>query len=222
LNSPSLSQCLLANSPLITKHAVVTPFLPLRVFEQYVKFEKSVVEAGYCAGFARDLTVICSGVGAHNVFGVLEALKGTRCAGVMFIGSCGGLGRTRIGDILIAEVCDPSGLRGFREKFEAFLKKGGVVFETSKIYSVESVKDETQALIDNLEKGGFGGVDLETGVFTRVAASNGLNACAALYATDRPLKRPFTEKFTKEEREKIVLARDTVVRNTVAFLEGLP
>ena len=27
---------------------------------------------------------------------------------------------------------------------------------------------------------------------------------------------------SKEEREKIVLARDTVVRNTVAFLEGLP
>jgi len=71
-----------------------------------------------------------------------------------------------------------------------------------------------------LKKGGFLGVDLETNLFQRISATNSFDACAALYVTDKPLKRPFTERFTKEEREKIVGARDTLVRNVVGlFIE---
>jgi purine-nucleoside phosphorylase len=215
--SLNLSEIIKANKNLVSKNVILAPFLPLRVFEQYAKFEKAFSEKSFCAGFGANLTVIRSGIGVKNVFAALEALKDSRCSNIIFIGSCGGIGGVEIGDIIVADRTGFSGDHGVSARFEKWLNDKCAAFKISRIYSVESVKDETESLIDNLEKGGFLGVDMETSVFQRVSAAHGFDSCAALYVTDKPIKRPFTERFTKEEREKIVSARDTIVRNTIGF-----
>ena len=221
MNASSLSEFFQSNNTLIVKNALISPFLPLRVFEPYVKIEKIFTGKHVSAGLAKNICVIQSGIGVQNVFNAVEALISTNCRNLIFIGSCGGIGRAAIGDILIADQKAVTGIHTFSESLEVFLTQTGVPFKSSRIYSVETVKDETEALIDNLEKGGYLGVDIETNVFNRTSASNAFNACALLYVTDIPLRRPFTERFTKEERDKIASARDTAVRSAVRFMEGL-
>jgi len=221
-NTYPLTVCLRANARLIAKNAVITPFLPLKAFEQYAAIENTYFQNDVSAGFAKELTILRCGIGAQNIYSAIEALKNTNCRRVVFIGSCGGLGKARMGDILIADQKGVLGVQGLAGSFGEYLKIKGVPASLARIYSVESVKDETEALIDNLEKGGFLGVDLETAVFARTAAMNALESLAVLYATDLPLKRPFTARFTPAERDKISAARDMVVKNTLGFIETLP
>lgn len=220
-DSSHLADILEPNKALISRNVILTPFLPPKVFTPYAKFDKSFLGNGASACFADNLSVICSGVSAQKVYDALSLLQGTKCRNVLFIGSCGGLGGAKIGDILIAEQKQSFNVEGLGVSFAKYLRDSGIAFSAARVYSVESIKDETQALIDNLEKGGFGGIDLETSVFQRTALSNGFNAGAALYITDKPRVRPFTARFTPEERGAIVSARDTVVRSAVKFVEGL-
>ena len=221
MNPSPLSEFLESNKSLCPKNFIITPFLPLRVFEPYIKIGKTLDQKDISAGLSDNICVIRAGIGVQNVFNAVESLIDTNCKNIVFIGSCGGIGRAAIGDIIIADQKDATGIHTFPDSLASFLKNNNIPFKTSRIYSVESVKDETEALIDNLKKGGFLGVDIETGVFNKTAASNAFNSCALLYVTDIPLKRPFTEKFTVQEREKIVTARDSVVKSAVNFMEGL-
>ena len=198
-------------------NVIITPFLPLSVFGQYARIKNNFSRGELSAGFAGNVLIIRSGIGSKNVFDAIETLKDANCANILFIGSCGGIGDTAIGDILLAEQSGAPAMKGLVTEFSGFMESKGTSFKLSRIHSVESIKDETGALMDNLEKGGFLGVDLESNVFARASASNGFRACAVLYVTDRPLKRPFTERFTPEERKRIVTARETVVRTTMEF-----
>jgi len=216
-----LENILRDNKALVTRNVILTPFLPPKVFTPYKKFDKVFLGNGASACFADSLSVICSRISSQNIFTALELLKGSRCANIMFIGSCGGIGGAKMGDILVADQKAVLNITGLGSSFSKYLGNNGIAYRNTRVHSVESIKDETAALIDNLEKGGFGGVDLESNVFQRTSASNGLSACAVLYVTDIPRKRPFTSKFTQEERDIIVRARDTVVKAAVEFMGNL-
>lgn len=188
---------------------IISPFLPVKTMAQQFgggcAFKGNLFEG--CIGDG--LAYVRTGIGASLVRDALLAFQDRKRA-VIFIGSAGGLGSLKIGDIFIAgEARDWRGRyspdAALKELFQSIAADTPV--STGAVYSLEAVLDGEEVFLKAREEEGVSACELEVAVFYRTASERGLAALALLYITDLPLERRFWEERTEVEAASIAGAK---------------
>jgi purine-nucleoside phosphorylase len=119
---------------------------------------------------------------------LIALLPKTKCRKLVFLGAIGALSKgIKIGDVIMTD-------------------------KARQIFSVKSAHEETKEKMLALRKKGILGVDFESRAFFAAAKKIKLPARAYYVVTDLPLTKPFYQKRTKVEKERIQAAVDRAVR----------
>jgi nucleoside phosphorylase len=174
-------------------------------------------------------SLIWTGIGVSLVGDAVMSLK-RQYKGVFLIGSAGGIGEMKIGDILIVNRAYSG--EGFslyldrdfevsyifksdkfygsppeiKERFTFFLEdkvKEGPVFTIGSIFAARA------KTIEYLNKKGIKAIEMEVSGFYAACKKRRLPALALLFISDIPQKKPFWKKFSYKEKETIKKAKRT-------------
>ena len=187
------------NPARIRTSVIISPNIFPQRFAKIVNEKVIVKKAIWCnlvANFKR-FTFIKTPMLQSAVADLMALLPATRCQQIVFLGAIGALSKgVKIGDIIITD-------------------------KACQIFSVKSVHEETKEKMLALRKKGLLGVDFESRVFFAAAKKIKLPARAYYVVTDLPLTKPFYQKRTKVENERIQAAVDKAVRQIYAeFITG--
>lgn len=168
----------------VKRLVIISPILYPNQLKTKEKPIKSIL--GYLVVNSDNFTFIKAPMLQSAVKDLVIILKRTKCREVLFIGAAGGLDENfAIGDVIE-------------------IKNG------RKIYSFDSILEESPIKLRSLKKKGILAIDLEVKAFFLAAKKAGLKAMARLIITDLPLTKPYYLEKSQEEREAIKLNKKFV------------
>ena len=150
-----------------------------------------------------EVTILNFGMGSAMAATVMDLLSAVAPQAVLFLGKCGGLKKTKIGDFILpiaairgegtsneympAEVPALPSFRLQRAVSEAIIKHGrdyytGTVFTTNR-----RVWEHDESVKDYLRKIRAVGIDMETATIFLVGFANGISKGALLLVSDNPM-----------------------------------
>jgi len=228
----------------VRSRVILTPFLPVNYFAAYAPGMKIMKKRSIETGISEMLTVIRTGMGGPATGDVVLMLNNTGCKTILFVGSCGGIGKAAIGDIILAEsVCIGEGFSnyflpgrqvniqeniilqadsGLLSQFSDYCSRNNTAFTTGRVFSVGTMFAETKELIQTLENMCFLGVEMEVSSLYSAARFCGMKALALLYVADLPSSKPFFREHSAEDKDKIKAARSALVQSAVEFITAGP
>ena len=231
----------------VAEDVVVSPFLPLRVFQRHLEtighnlnppfFYKGV--SGTFAG--RPVTVIVTGVGPSRVGDCLGFLSLTPARRVLFAGALGGLRPEHsIGDLFlplsaadgegytryvsrpfaeVAESARPTPCSGGLEAaLAAFLRARGHTLREGRVFTVGSIAFESRENLQTLVRLGYDGLEMELSAFYAAADHHGFEAAAVTYISDLPVRSSLWQAKSAGEEEALRTAYRAVPRLCLEFL----
>jgi AMP nucleosidase len=152
---------------------------------------------------AENITILSFGMGSAMAATTMDLLSAVAPKAVLFLGKCGGLKKTKIGDFILpiaairgegtsneympAEVPALPSFRLQRAVSEAIIKHGrdyytGTVFTTNR-----RVWEHDESVKDYLRKIRAVGIDMETATIFLVGFANGISKGALLLVSDNPM-----------------------------------
>jgi len=197
--------------------------------ETVLEFKGKAYSGALCARDGKNFAVVTSGLGPGLAGDSVVLLCRAGARKIIFAGSCGGLCGTGIGDIIVcAEAVDGegvskyySGKHGFKDildkadavrpdealsrELEGQIKNlaaPGVTVKKGKILTIGSLTAETPANIQELEKRGYSGIDMETSAVLQTARSLNVPCAAVLFVSDMPSSKPFWKDMEKCDKRK--------------------
>ncbi|MGB2651388.1 MAG: hypothetical protein WBD00_04200 [Candidatus Omnitrophota bacterium] len=218
------------SSETLSCRTIITPVIPPDKFTEGSEV-KSTFRGRLYSGLkavkeGAEFTVIRSGIGDRLLGDAVLLLSIAPVKEIVFAGTCGGFGGTKVGDILLCEnAFDGEGFsRYHREGFDvsAFFDSGEMIsadteytaqlkdFVSGKatklcrsgnIFTIGSFMAEESEFVKNIEDRGFAGVEMELSAVYSAARSTGLKATALTVVSDLPLERPLWD-LTKEEKSE--------------------
>ena len=186
------------------------PYVLLTNFSQYVqafaqRFGVDVAGEGYPiqSATAEDLTILNFGMGSAMAATVMDLLSAVDPRAVLFLGKCGGLKKTRIGDFILPiaairgegtsnEYFPPEipALPSFRLQaaVSASIARHGFDYWTGTVYTTNRrVWEHDDAFKDYLRKTRAIGIDMETATLFVVGFANHIPKGALLLVSDNPM-----------------------------------
>ena len=153
--------------------------------------------------------------------GVMRALEFTRVDHVIGLGTCGALQREiACGDIIVADSAKagdcmslhygfdynqviPAG-KGLTASLSDFLARRGLTVHVGPIVTTGAVMRETEEVIDEWNRDGYLGVELEASALFALANWMGIKSTMALLVTDSPVRRETSSELHGRKREAFV------------------
>lgn len=221
--------CFGLESGKIPEKVVLSPFLKVRALGESCDVKctfKGRLYSGIIASKNNiNFAAVRSGMGGQ-IAGDAAALLGAAGArDIVFAGSCGGLGESKIGGLIACEKAFDGGSfsSAFRkgESISDIISKDQFIdsdlrvtedlknfsgAEKGNIFTVASLFSELESDIEEIEAAGFAGVDMELASVYSAAKKMETRASALLFVSDLPRTNPLWEVDTDEESlmEKIV------------------
>jgi AMP nucleosidase len=208
---------------------LITPVFPLKYFKQYYPEERSFkgrLYSGYFSGKgAEEIAVVHSGIGDRLLGDGVLLLAETRVKELLFLGTCGGLKDTKIGDIIVAESAfDGEGFsRYYREGFsalklmdspggleksdrgsvarvyDALSKRTGRV-RTGPVFTIGSLLAESPGNLAEIAGKGYCGIEMELSAVYRASEVAGIKSAGILAVSDLPKTKGLEEGQNADER----------------------
>jgi AMP nucleosidase len=186
------------------------PYVLLTNFSQYVqafadRFGVRVAGEGFPiqSATAEDLTILNFGMGSAMAATVMDLLSAVAPRAVLFLGKCGGLKKTRIGDFILPiaairgegtsnEYFPPEipALPSFRLQaaVSASIAKHGFDYWTGTVYTTNRrVWEHDEAFKNYLRETRAIGIDMETATLFVVGFANHIPKGALLLVSDNPM-----------------------------------
>ncbi|MFH1621685.1 MAG: hypothetical protein ABIA97_00990 [Candidatus Omnitrophota bacterium] len=216
----------------IKEDVIITPFLNLEYFK---KNEKSKINQGFIFSVLTEkkFSVIKTGMGSSFVGDSVVYLKDTPCQRLYFIGSCGIVSNSKVGDIVVVEKA---------LAWESFSEILGKKFPQLFIKANSSLLQKFLALNKNIKKTNLATlgslsleeklvnylrgkkievVDMEVSAFLSATKYFKIPGLALLYTTDIIKNKPYFRELSKKDREEIKLARQEAISLLCDFIENL-
>jgi len=227
---------------------IVSPFLSSNIFKKYFKetnpFKGRLFSGFISSGFKNSFLFIKTGMGDRLTGDALMLLEDTSVERIIFIGACGGLEGSNIGDIVLCNrAFNGEGFSRYHDdnfNFEKIYNEGSFVsadkdfssslnkfFEKREkngkiiegdIFTIGSLLAETKENLLYLEDKGFAGIDMELSAVYHAAQSINKPAVGAVVVSDLPLKRPLGSDFTDDEKKAYDSSMKRLVDNIVEFV----
>lgn len=231
----------------IEENVILTPFIPLRKFltgdEKADTFKGKIYSGVNATKDGRKYSIINCGIGEGLAGDAVILLGQTKVKRILFTGSCGGVGKVSINDLLICEgaLSGEGFSRYYREDFKLkdVLKDESLVLadevlttrlteslnkekkaKRGKVFTTGSLVAETSEFLEEIEKEGFLGIDMELSAVYTAAKKVGIPVCSLLYVSDLPLEEPMWKENTQEEIEKKKKCLEKVISHSVDFIIG--
>ena len=173
---------------------------------------------------AEDITILSFGMGSAMAATTMDLLSAVAPKAVLFLGKCGGLKKTKIGDFVLPiaairgegtsneymppEVPALPSFRLQRAVSEAIIKQGRDYFTGTVFTTNRRVWEHDESVKDYLRKIRAVGIDMETATIFLVGFANGISKGALLLVSDNPMT-PEGVKSAESDR--------TVTANFVAL-----
>lgn len=205
-------------------------YIILTNFHSYIE-KFSQVYNGYVYGrdrmmqacTAEGITMINIGMGSPNAALIMDLLLAVEPNAVLFLGKCGGLKNTELGDFIIPIGC----IRGTSVCYEydipenmpclpyfevnvhisELMKKKNIPYKTGTIFTIaRRIWEHNERFKDKLVKSRAIGVDMETSTLFTVGYHNGIANAALLLVSDLPMtpEGVKTEQSDKKITENFV------------------
>lgn len=231
----------------VREKVILTSFIPADKFV-LPGSEKKVFKGRIYSGVnTENYTVIKVPMGQALAGDSVLFLGNTKVKELVYAGSAGGLGRSRVGDILICKNAFAGGgfsdnyppLRGMDNILEdgkifnssgALLEKIRLsaekdpgmkdIFKEGSIFTVSSLFAETPENLEKIERRAFDGIDMELSAVYHAAVVAGIEAAGILFVSDLPRKKPFWEKPLPGEMEKIRMSSEKVIELAMLTARG--
>lgn len=211
----------------ISDKVIISPFLSINSFKKISPLSKEFKGYIFSGITSKEFTYIKTGMGSNMLGDCILSLKNSPVKTMVFIGSCGGFGGVRIGDIILpkrayngegfsryfnetAAISDfppenfiPLNDASYKNAFTA-LKQSSVEFKTGDIYTIGSLFAEKNDFLKSLGANGFVGIDLELSAFFSSLKILDIKGAALLYAEDTPLSIPFWASFKKTPLSTVI------------------
>ncbi|MBF0216332.1 MAG: hypothetical protein HQL30_04980 [Candidatus Omnitrophica bacterium] len=208
---------------------IITPVFPLKYFKGYYPADtlfKGHLYSGFISGKGGDkIAVVHSGLGDRLLGDAVLMMSETSALELIFLGTCGGLKDTKIGDIIVAEsAVDGEGFsRYHREGFSVSklidcpggLEKGdpgmvtrlyGVLSEKmgrvrkGPIFTIGSLLAETPANLSEIAKKGYCGIEMELSAVYRASEVSRIKSAGILAVSDIPGSKGLGEEEDPGEK----------------------
>lgn len=228
---------------LIKENVILTPFIPLDKFlagsEKKETFKGKIYSGANATRGGKSYSIINCGVGEGLAGDCVILLGEAGVKRILFTGSCGGIGKISVNDLLICEgaLSGEGFSRYYTEDFsvqdvlkseELALPHDGLTTELAdslereikkgKVFTTGSLVAETGEFIKAIEEEGFLGIEMELSAVYTAAKKTGISACSLLYVSDLPLEEPMWKESTEEEKEKRRKCLEKVVSLSVDFI----
>ncbi|MBF0253154.1 MAG: hypothetical protein HQL29_04995 [Candidatus Omnitrophica bacterium] len=232
MNDKLFSFCVGCEPEDIAVRIIITPVFPMNLFKENYEIKKSFKGRIY-SGISiehngKSVTIIRCGIGASMAGDLVVLLKKAKPEKIVFLGSCGGFGNLKIGDIVIAEkVFDGEGFsRYFNNEngFEGILADGKYINcekqifnETvqhlknrsekhnvinGKVYTIGSFAVEKIYNMQTLEDKGFDCVEMELSAVYTAGYYVKVPVAGILAVSDIPLKRSIEDGLDNSQMMK--------------------
>lgn len=216
MNKKELVPKLLGTSPEnLGQKVIVTPFgriEELTSMLQNPKPFKGIIYKGVTGTYNNKKTsIIVTGIGSTLVGDCILSLDSPDIKEVYFIGTAGGLGDLKIGDLLISELAiDGKNFCKYTEhqkNYSTFLGKeyygsenliNKLPYKTGKVFSIGSLYGESDQFLKYLETLNINAVELEIASFYAACSAMKFDNLALAVISDLPLSKPFW-KIDKNE-----------------------
>lgn len=225
----------------ISKNVILSSFLPAEGFSVPCD-GKRVFRGRFYSGFTAEgkgisYTFVNCGTGPTLAGDCVMLLGRTAAKNIVFTGSCGGLGKAAIGDIIVCGKAFSGGAfdhyHGTGTIEQKIPQSGGfsssdpllaaeLLVEAKNfcgtrlnvypgdVFTTPSITAETPELLLEITQNGFLGIDMEISAVYRAASASGIKAAGVLFVGDTPPEKPFWDKVASEDKEKLVLAASCV------------
>ena len=220
--------CYGCTSQYLPNKAILTPFLSLKKFAEscdIVQTFKGRLYSGIIASKNNiNFAVIRCGMGAQIAGDAAALLGNTPVEDLLFVGSCGGLGSSKIGDLLICEKAFDGGSFSSsfnnNSSFADIISSGELIpadpnytkdleeyssLRKGNIFTVASLYSELSDDIQKIEDEGFCGVDMELASIYSAARKMNIRPAALLFVSDLPLTKPLWEVDSSKEEITVKL-----------------
>ncbi|MBU0683442.1 MAG: hypothetical protein ABIH85_06095 [Candidatus Omnitrophota bacterium] len=226
--------------------AVITPFIPVKNFEKNSKritsFKGRVYSGVILEKNKHRFAVIRSGMGASFAGDAVLFMKNTSIRRIIFAGACGGLGETRIGDIVLCDkafdgetfskyhlpdfsmkqVFDKGTFKSANREYlklaETFLfaklNEIGTV-RTGTVFSIGSLLAETRQNLSEIDAQGFLGIDLELAAVYHAATASRIAAIGLIFVSDLPRTKPLWGNMTALDKKNYNNGLNNLVENAI-------
>ena len=205
---------------------ILTPFLPLKKFGEscdIVQTFKGKLYSGIVALKNNvKFAVIRCGMGSQIAGDAVLLLGSAPVEEVLFVGACGGLGSSKIGDLIICEKafdggsfsrsCDDT------SSFIDIISRGELIsadtdytrdleeyshLRKGNIFTIASLCSELSSDIKKIEDESFFGIDMELASIYAASKKMNIRSTALLVVSDLPLTKPLWEVDDSNKEEMV-------------------
>jgi len=212
---------------------IITPFIPLKKFTEHFRSVETFKGKLYSGVIAESgntkFAVISSGMGACLAADAILLMECAPVRRVIFTGAAGGLGESRIGDIVLSETAfngegfsryheTPSAIdtilnekrsipadRTYTKETEEFLStrlKDKNILKKGSIFTIGSILAETEETLTKIENKNFIGIDLELSSVYQAAKKINIQAVGLAVISDLPKKKPLWKTLEIEDKNQ--------------------
>jgi len=230
----------------ISGTVIITPFLPLGKFKEYLKPDGDFSGRLYSGFTSGEVTVIRSGIGDRLLGDAVLLLREAKAKKILFVGTCGGLNDCAIGDILVVtaafngegfskyhtpgfsianEIASGELIKGdpgYAKDLSGFLADRmdpTKELRSGAVFTIGSLMAEHERNLVHLAKAGFLGVEMELSAVYRAAAVGGIPAAGLVAVSDLPLTKGPGENITSREKNALNETIESIVRFSSGFAE---
>jgi nucleoside phosphorylase len=227
----------------VRKNVILISFLPVEKFGN-TNAERKVFKGRLYSGinFLTEnggYTVIKTPLGGTLAGDCVLFLAKTGIKRIIYAGSCGGVGSSRIGDVFIGTKAFYGG--GFSDYYHpgkgidnilssgSFFKaspplveeilsinagtpENGDGLKQGSIFTIGSLAAETDDVLEKIGSLGFDGIDMELASVYHAAEILKAEAVGILFSSDLPLEKPFWKRSSSGEKEKLKTAVKRVIK----------
>jgi len=237
-----------SSSDIFPDTAVVAPFIPVEKFSHnghlVDTFKGKMYSGGIIERDAKRFAVISCRIGDRLVGDAILWLKGSPVKNIIFVGSCGGLNGSNIGDLLVCTAAfNGEGFTRYHcseKQIEDILKEEALMRGDDKytnkcadficehisrdmkvtegeIFTIGSIAAETCENIKIISRHGFKGIEMELSAVYSASKISGIRAVGLLYVSDLPGEKAIGEELSQTEKKNHKRGLNEVVRLSTEF-----
>ncbi|MBN1823393.1 MAG: hypothetical protein JW803_03640 [Endomicrobiales bacterium] len=208
-----------------TTTAVLTPFLPRKIFSKYADLRCGGDFGGVSVSFAGGFAVVRSGIGEDNTAKAFDVLAGMGVKNVFFLGSCGAVSPLEVGEIMLVQKAFDMTLKnasypasGLNDMVERAFARDALPFKKGSVCSLPRPEDGCSEIFPAIQKKGVDCIDMEAHFVFNNAKRRGIGSSVVLYVSDIPKAKPFNAELDRQDRAAVSAARDNAVRSVVNMI----
>jgi len=233
---------------LLPETIIVTPFIPLKAFAEHCTVTKSFKGRLYSGIIAknksREFAVVFSGMGDRLAGDGILLMEESPARQIIFAGACGGLGETKIGDLILCETAfngegfsmyhgdsfsmekifnagkSTRANNEYTKSLEKFLfdkLKDRSILKKGDIFTIGSFLAETPKNLLKIEQKNFIAIELELSAVYHAANLIGRKMTGLTIVSDLPKNKPLWEKQNVTDRKKYTKNRNNLIELLIEF-----